>query len=189
MPMKKVLFILVLNLYKTLIAQNLNSDSNVVFLDNQLNRINITISQSSLDSLLNVFTQPDILHNASIEFLSSNQVFYLENVGVRLRGNTSLTAPKKNFKLDFNSFEPGRKFFGLEKLNLNANHNDPSLFRAAISWHILRQIDIPSTRTSFADLYINNNFMGVYVVTEHIDEEFIKKNFEKDFGNLYKCLW
>ena len=187
--MKKVLFILVLNLYKTLIAQNLNSDSNIVFLDNQLNRINITISQSSLDSLLNVFTQPDILHNASIEFLSSNQVFYIENVGVRLRGNTSLTAPKKNFKLDFNSFVPGRKFFGLEKLNLNANHNDPSLFRAAISWHILRQIDIPSTRTSFADLYINNNFMGVYVVTEHIDEEFIKKNYEKDFGNLYKCLW
>ena len=39
-------------------------------------------------------------------------------------------------------------------------------------------MEIPSIRTSFADLYINNNFMGVYVVTEHIDDEFIKKNYE-----------
>ena len=39
----------------------------------------------------------------------------------------------------------------------------------------LREMNLPSTRTSFAELFINDNFMGVYVVTEHIDEEFIKK--------------
>ena len=50
-------------------------------------------------------------------------------------------------------------------------------------------MNLPSTRTSFAKLFINDNFMGVYVVTEHIDEEFIKKKYEKDYGNLYKCLW
>ena len=31
--------------------------------------------------------------------------------------------------------------------------------------------------------------MGVYVITEHIDEEFIKNNYDKEYGNLYKCLW
>ena len=170
-------------------SQNILSDTNLIFLEDGLNRINVNLNQSSFDSLINNTSITDILYDSSVEFILSNQVFYLNNVGIRLRGNTSLTAPKKSFKLDFNSFEPGRKFFGLEKLNLNANHNDPSLFRAAISWHILRQMNIPSTRTSFADLYINNNFMGVYVVTEHIDEEFIKKNYEKDYGNLYKCLW
>ena len=77
---------------------------------------------------------------------------------------------------------PGRKFLGFEKLNLNANQNDPSLFRAAISWNILREMNLPSTRTSFAELYINDNFMGVYVVTEHIDEEFIKKITKKIMG-------
>jgi len=187
--MKKALYIFLLCYSYQVTAQNFNSDSNIVFLENHLNRINIIISQSSFDSLLNTNSSSDILYDSSMEFVSLNQVFFLNNVGIRLRGNTSLTAPKKSFKLDFNSFIPGRKFLGLEKLNLNANHNDPSLFRAAISWHILRQMDIPSTRTSFADLYINNNFMGVYVVTEHIDEEFIKKNYEKDYGNLYKCLW
>ncbi|GIS04547.1 MAG: hypothetical protein CM15mP107_1670 [Bacteroidota bacterium] len=149
------------------------------FLDNQLYRININISQSSLNSLLSNSIPSDILYDSSIEFISSNQVFYLNNVGIRLRGNTSLTAPKKSFKLDFNSFVPGRKFLGVEKLNLNANHNDPSLFRAAISWNILREMNLPNTRTSFAELFINDDFMGVYVVTEHIDDEFIKNNYEK----------
>ena len=187
--MKKVIYILLLYFYNPLTAQNFTSDSsNIVFLDNQLYRINITTDQSSFDYLINS-TSSDLLFDSSMEFITTNQVFQINNVGIRLRGNTSLTAPKKSFKLDFNSFVPGRKFLGLEKLNLNANHNDPSLFRAAISWYIFRQMEIPSTRTSFADLYINNNFMGVYVVTEHIDDEFIKKNYEKDHGNLYKCLW
>ena len=188
MSMKKVLYVFLLYFCYTVNAQNFTSDSNIVFLENQLNRIRITINQSSLDSLLNL-TSSDIIYDSSMEFISSNQVFYLNNVGIRLRGNTSLTAPKKSFKLDFNSFVPGRKFFGLEKLNLNANQNDPSLFRAAISWDILKEMNLPNTRTSFAELFINNNFLGVYVVTEHIDEEFIKNNYEKDYGNLYKCLW
>ena len=141
MSMKKVLYILLLYFCYTVTAQNYNSDSNIVFLENQLNRIRITISQSSLDSLLNM-TSSDIIYDSSMEFISSNQVFYLNNVGIRLRGNTSLTAPKKSFKLDFNSFVPGRKFFGLEKLNLNANQNDPSLFRAAISWDILKEMNL-----------------------------------------------
>ena len=186
--MKKALNVFLLYFYYQVTAQNFTSDSNIVFLDNQLNRIRITISQPSLDSLLNL-TSSDLIYDSSMEFISSNQVFNLNNVGIRLRGNTSLTAPKKSFKLDFNSFVPGRKFFGLEKLNLNANQNDPSLFRAAISWDILKEMNLPSTRTSFAELFINNNFLGVYVVTEHIDEEFIKNNYEKDYGNLYKCLW
>ena len=84
-----------------------------------MNRINFNLNQSSFDSLINNTSITDILYDSSVEFILSNQVFYLNNVGIRLRGNTSLTAPKKSFKLDFNSFEPGRKFFGLEKINLN----------------------------------------------------------------------
>tara|TARA_B100000963_G_C22624831_1_gene671791 strand:+ start:757 stop:3006 length:2250 start_codon:yes stop_codon:yes gene_type:complete len=187
--MKKVLLILILCNWNLVFSQNFPSESNLLFLNDQLYRININISQSSLNSLLSNSTPSDILYDSSIEFISSNQVFYLNNVGIRLRGNTSLTAPKKSFKLDFNSFVPGRKFLGVEKLNLNANHNDPSLFRAAISWNILREMNLPNTRTSFAELFINDDFMGVYVVTEHIDDEFIKNNYEKDYGNLYKCLW
>ena len=184
------LFVILSLLYSTVAhSQNLVSETNSVFIEDELVRINIYLNQTSLDSLLNTTAASEVLYNSSIEFISSEQEYVISNVGIRLRGNTSLTAPKKSFKLDFNAFIPGQKLLGVEKLNLNANQNDPSLFRAAISWYILRDMNLPSTRTSFAELFINDNFMGVYVVTEHIDEEFIKNNYEKDYGNLYKCLW
>ena len=123
--MKTVLYILLLCFCYQVTAQNFSSDSNLVFLENQLNRINIYINQSSLNSLLNS-TSSDITYDSSMEFISLNQVFYLNNVGIRLRGNTSLSAPKKSFKLDFNSFVPGRKFLGFEKLNLKADYNSPN---------------------------------------------------------------
>ena len=147
--------------------QNIVSDTNSVFIEDELVRINIYLNQASLDSLLSINESgtSEVLYNSSFEFISSNQEYTISNVGIRLRGNTSLTAPKKSFKLDFNAFIPGQKLLGVEKLNLNANQNDPSLFRAAISWYILRDMNLPSTRTSFAKLYINDDFMGVYVVT------------------------
>ena len=98
MSMKKVLNVFLLYFYYQVTAQNFTSDSNIVFLDNQLNRIRITISQPSLDSLLNL-TSSDLIYDSSMEFISSNQVFNLNNVGIRLRGNTSLTAPKKALNL------------------------------------------------------------------------------------------
>jgi spore coat protein CotH len=38
-------------------------------------------------------------------------------------------------------------------------------------------------------LYINEEFYGVYINTEHIDEKFVRSRFGSNDGNLYKCLW
>ena len=92
-------------------SQNIDSDLNSVFIEDDLIRIDVTMNQTSLDSLLNsnVYNTPDLLYHSSIEVTISNQVYSLNDVGIRLRGNTSLTAPKKSFKLDFNAFIPGQK--------------------------------------------------------------------------------
>ena len=111
------------------------------------------------------------------------------NIGVRLRGNTSLNSPKKSFKLDLNEFVQGQKLYDVEKLNLNANQNDPSLLRAAISWQMIREAGLPGTRTSFVRFHLNEDYMGLYVNTEHMDEEWVEEYYDSDGGNLYKCLW
>ena len=54
------------------------------------------------------------------------------------RGNTSREAAKKSFKVSFNTFTPGASWNGLEKLNLNGNHNDPSMLRARMVWDFMR---------------------------------------------------
>ena len=38
-------------------------------------------------------------------------------------------------------------------------------------------------------LMLNGQYMGLYVNTEHMDEEFVEEYYDKDGGNFYKCLW
>ena len=126
---------------------------------------------------------------ATIGYQSAVLDTLIDTVAVRLRGNTSLFAPKKSFKVDLNAFIPGQKWADLEKLNLNANQNDPSVLRAALSWNILRKMGLAGSRTSMVKVMLNGEYMGVYVNTEHMDEEFVEEYYDKDGGNFYKCLW
>lgn len=113
----------------------------------------------------------------------------VKQVGFRLRGNTSRTSQKKSFKVSFNTFTPGAKYQGVEKMNLNGEHNDPSVMRAKIMWDILRKWNIPAPRANHVRVYINNNYYGLYLNVEHIDEEFAMSRFSNKDGNLFKCLY
>jgi hypothetical protein len=113
----------------------------------------------------------------------------VDNIGFRLRGNTSRTSAKKSYKVAINSFFPGRKYFGFEKLNLNGEHNDPSIIRSRLSWELFRDMEVPAPRSGHAELYINGLYMGLYINVEHIDEEFVLSRFGNQNGNLYKCLY
>jgi len=72
----------------------------------------------------------DSMHTASIHFINENIDEEVNNVGFRLRGNTSRNAEKKSFKISFNEFDDGRKFYGIDKLNLNGEHNGNSIIRS-----------------------------------------------------------
>ncbi|MCH1581640.1 MAG: CotH kinase family protein [Flavobacteriales bacterium] len=162
-----------------------------VFLQDEVATVVITMDPDSAEAML--FGDVDYASSnsfpATIGYQSAVLDTLIDTVAVRLRGNTSLTAPKKSFKVDLNAFIPGQKFADLEKLNLNANQNDPSILRAALSWHILRQMGLTGSRTSMVKLMLNDEYMGVYVNTEHMDEEFVEEYYDKDGGNFYKCLW
>jgi hypothetical protein len=47
-------------------------------------------------------------------------------------------------------------------------------------------MDIPTPRTSFVDLWINDTHLGLYTMVEQIDKTFISRNYSYTGGNLYK---
>jgi hypothetical protein len=152
--------------------------------------IRITIDPDTLDSLLspnNWGNGHDFPATFSYESLALNQT--VDQIGLRLRGNTSLGAQKKSFKIVFDAFEPNANWLGFEKLNLIAQHNDPSLLRAKLCWDSMRHFGLPGARTSFVKLYINDEYKGVYQNTEHIDENFTRTYFGDGTGQLWKCLY
>lgn len=111
----------------------------------------------------------------------------VENVGFRLRGNTSRLAAKKSFKVSFNTFSAGAKWNGLEKLNLNGEHNDPSIMRSKLGWEMAQQAGLIAPYVSYTRLYVNEIYAGLYINVEHYDEQFLESRFGSDAGNLYKC--
>lgn len=110
-------------------------------------------------------------------------------VGFRLRGNTSRNSAKKSFKVSFNTFQSGQQYRGLDKMNLNGEHNDPTVMRALLSWNLLEAVDVPAPKSAPVEFYINGEFKGLYLNVEHIDDEFVQHRFGSDAGNLYKNLY
>ena len=159
------------------------------YVQGELATIAITMESESVESMLfgdveYASTNP---YPAMVQFQSSVDDTLFNLVAVRLRGNTALASPKKSFKVDMNAFLAGQKYADLEKLNLNANQNDPSLLRAGLSWNVLRRMGLSGSRTSHVRVEINGAYMGAYLNTEHLDEEFVEEYYDKDNGNLYKC--
>jgi spore coat protein H len=159
-----------------------------VYSDTTLARIDITIDTTALKYIY-ANVRSDSEHHATFHFKNKWIDEMVDSIGFRLRGNTSRDAKKKSFKVSFNSFIKGRNFYGVEKLNLNGEHNDPSIIRSKLAFDLFRDAGVPVSRASHAAVYINSNYYGLYISVEHIDEEFIQKNFVDDSGNLWKCLY
>jgi hypothetical protein len=47
-------------------------------------------------------------------------------------------------------------------------------------------VNIPTPRTSFVDLWINDTHLGLYTMVEQIDKTFLSDHFADNSGNLYK---
>lgn len=156
--------------------------------DSHIARINITINPNSLNWIYNN-VQSDSEHYASIHFQNNwiNEV--VDSVGFRLRGNTSRNAKKKSFKISFNTFISGREFYSVDKLNLNGEHNDPSIIRSKLCFDRFGKLGFKASRANHVEVYINNKYYGLYISVEDVDDEFLSKNFEDDSGNLWKCLY
>ncbi|MDT8430083.1 MAG: CotH kinase family protein [Bacteroidales bacterium] len=161
-----------------------------LFDNSTLARVDITIHPDSLAMILAEGNeQSDHEYMATFTFNRGNYSETIDSIGFRLRGNTSRNSAKKSFKVSLNTFIRGQKFYGVEKINLNGEHNDPSMSRALLSWYLFREAGVPGSRANHVRLYINGAYRGLYLNVEHVDEEFVDLRFGNNNGNLYKCLW
>jgi hypothetical protein len=161
-----------------------------VFPQDEVTKIKVYIHPDSLALLMS----PAYLGNghefaSTFVFESNGLSDSLINVGFRSRGNTSLQAAKKSFKIDFDMPGGVGKWQGLRELNLNGNHNDPSLLRAKMYWDICRHFGLPGSRVSYTELFVNEEYKGLYINVEFVDDLFTELYFNEKTGNRWKCLY
>jgi CotH kinase protein len=159
-----------------------------LFEENKLPSIYVTLPADSLTWLYaNVNNDRDI--RANFVFDDGIKRDTMLNIGFRLRGNTSRASAKKSFKVKFNAFTSGIKYQGVKELNLNGSHNDPTMVREKLYYDAWNLAGLPQRRATFAKMYINNAYYGLYTNIEELDDEWLQRVFGTDDGNLYKCTY
>ena len=182
--MKKIICFILLGI----ILQGVAKSQNTLFDDTRLSSIYITIPPDSLkviyDSVLS-----DHYYMARFIFDDNVKKDTLENVGFRLRGNTSRYSLKKSFKISFNEYVSGRKYQGVKKLNLNGQHNDPTMIREKLFYDLWKKSGMVQRRTCFVKVFINNAYYGLYTNLEEMDKQWLTLVYPDNSGNLYKCTY
>lgn len=159
-----------------------------LYKDTQVAAIYLTLPPDSLQVMLDELIK-DRYIPAFFVYESSTRRDTVPMVGLRLRGNTSLYAAKKSFKISFNAFVDGQTYQEVRKINLRGQHNDPSLIREKLFFEAAAKIGLPTPRASFVKLYINNVYRGLYTNLEEIDKAWLDRTFGDNDGNLYKCTY
>jgi hypothetical protein len=171
-----------------LLSGTASAQTNTLYDDTRLSTIYITIPPDSLkliyDSVLS-----DHYFLARFVFDDNIKRDTLENIGFRLRGNTSRYSQKKSFKISFNEYVSGRKYQGVKKLNLNGEHNDPTMIREKLYYDIWKRAGMVERRTNFMKLFINGSYYGLYTNLEEMEKEWLSLVYKKNGGNLYKCTY
>jgi spore coat protein H len=169
------------------LSQSFFPEVNTIYSDKTVPRIDIIIDPANLEQIY-ANVEIDLEFPATFIYTSGTIIDTLYNVGFRLRGNTSRYSEKKSFKISFNTFE-NQEFYNMDNMNLNGEHNDPSIIRTKLCWDILREFKVPASRANHIELYINNIYYGLYINVEHIDDRFLENRYGNSDGNLYKCLY
>ena len=115
---------------------------------------------------------------------SPNEEYSFENYTARIkgRGNTSWGAYKKPYKI---KFDQKVDLFGNGKAKdwvLLANHYDQSMVRQYLALKTAELFDslYASSTAEFADVFINGEYLGVYLICEQIEENKNRCDIDQD---------
>ncbi len=116
----------------------------------------------------------------------------MKNVAIRGKGNTSLSTVKTmgserySFKIEFDQYEDGKNYHGLDKLSLNNLIQDNTCMKDYLAYRLMGEFGADAPLCSFAYITVNGEDWGLYLAVEGIEDSFLQRNYGRDTGELYK---
>ncbi len=177
------------------VEQQRSDPSNIVFNPATVRTYNILLSEEG-QTQLNANPTAEQYVRAAVEIDGE----LIEPVGTRYKGfygalrfcfqNGQQICDKLSWKLKFNHYEPALRHHGLKRLNFHAMNNDETQMREVLSYEVYRDAGVPAPRSVHALLQLNGEPLGLYALTEDIDDIFIADRFrDRGRGILYKEIW
>ena len=115
-----------------------------------------------------------------------------QNTAIRAKGNTSLTmvsamdSDRYSFKLEFDHYNSGRTYYGLDKLSLNNIIQDTTYMKDYLTYRMMGAFSVNAPLCSYVFITVNGQDWGLYLAVEGVEDGFLQRNYGSDFGELYK---
>lgn len=113
----------------------------------------------------------------NLNFTADSATGYNGSIGIEIRGSSSQMFPKKQYAVELwteNGEDTSASVLGLppeEDWVLSAPYTDKSLIRNVLSYKLGTDLGRYAPRTKLVELYINEDYRGVYVFTEKIKRD------------------
>ncbi len=123
----------------------------------------------------------------TVEIIDPNNQSYNAKykMGVRLRGNTSLTLKKKPYRFKLETKEPVLGLAPEKSWVLLANYLDPSLITNTVALELGRRLGLQYTNNYRpVEVFMNGQHQGSYLLTEQIETGVGRVNIDKKTGFL-----
>ncbi|WRS28729.1 CotH kinase family protein [Oscillospiraceae bacterium MB08-C2-2] len=150
----------------------------------------------TLDIVVDEESWQEMLDNAADkEYIPANIVLdgkSVKNIGLRTKGNSSLSSivssdsDRYSFKIEFDHYQTGQTYYGLDKLALNNIVQDNTYLKDYISYQMMNEFDADSPLCSFIYITVNGEDWGLYLAVEGIEEAYASRNYGSDYGQIYK---
>jgi spore coat protein CotH len=111
------------------------------------------------------------------------------NVDLHLKGGAGSYRPIDDnpaLTLNFEKHAPGQSFHGLKKFSLNNSVQDPTFLNEKICRELFNSAGSPAPRAGFTTVQLNGRDLGIHVLTEGFNKQFLRHYFENVHGNLYQ---
>ncbi|MBQ8555664.1 MAG: CotH kinase family protein [Clostridia bacterium] len=114
------------------------------------------------------------------------------NVAIRGKGNTSLSSvasygnDRYSFKVEFDHYQSGSTYYGLDKLSLNNLIYDNTYMKDYFAYTLMSRMGVAASLCSFVQISVNGEYWGLYLAVEGVEDAFLQRNYGKDYGELYK---
>lgn len=159
-----------------------------LFSKNEIMSVDIQIDEDDWTSMLENATSEEYV-NCDIVI---NGTTY-KNVGIRPKGNTTLTqiasddtTDRYSFKIEFDHYVSDQTCYGLDKLVLNNCMSDATYMKEYLSYDLMTFMDVVSPLYTYASVSVNGETWGLYLALEAVEESFAERNYGSDYGQLYK---
>ena len=115
-----------------------------------------------------------------------------KNVGLRAKGNSSLStvsqlgSDRYSFKLEFDHYNTGKTYYGLDKLVLNNVIQDNTYMKDYLTYRLMGEFEVNAPLCSYVYITVNGQDWGLYLAVEGLEDGFLQRNYGQDHGALYK---